>query len=244
MSFAILLHSCLITTSHGLRLYINILILRRKLYSILARIRIHEMSTNNVTKPTPSSLQYHHSEVWLQIGWAPFCLLALRWWAQELGLRLPSVSDWKRFCSALPGVCNKYTNNIWTRPTKDPWFKKKIFSLSVSGILTVLYSLVAKSIGFCESACSLFVMDPDRLNIKHTKCILKVCSFQWCGLSSGKRHGEHKNSWSHPCGSFDHKIARRSCRMLSRKIPRVWLYKCFHKSRDVRFDPLVLFAAS
>ena len=52
------------------------------------------------------------------------------------------------------------------------------------------------------------------------ECIL-IFSLMW--VSSGKKHGKHKNSWSHPCAAFDHKIARRSCQMFSRKIPRVWL---------------------
>ena len=63
--------------------------------------------------------------------------------------------------------------------------------------------------------------------------------FSLVGLSSGKRHGRHKNSWNHPWAAFDHKIARRSCRMLARKILRVWMSKCFHKSREVRFERTV-----
>ena len=71
------------------------------------------------------------------------------------------------------------------------------------------------------------------------ECILEVWSFLWCGLSSGKRHGRHKNSWNHPWAAFDHKIARRSCRMLAREISRVWMSKCFHKTREVRFERIV-----
>ena len=34
-----------------------------------------------------------------------------------------------------------------------------------------------------------------------------------------KKHGRHKNSWSYPWLGFDHRIARRSCRMFSREFP-------------------------
>ena len=51
------------------------------------------------------------------------------------------------------------------------------------------------------------------------ECISKVWTFLQWGLSSVKKHGRHKNSWSYPWLGFDHRIARRSCRMFSRGFP-------------------------